>query len=79
LSGPRLSELPETTMMKVQRIPLSDDLRRTIATNLEIGRAAHRREVIRFPVRNRWLIVRARTHETWRELLQDLVYLVRGR
>jgi len=33
----------------------------------------------RWPLRNRWLVVKARTREDWHEWLADLIYLVRGR
>jgi len=32
----------------------------------------------RWPLRTRWLIVKARERETWRELWADLVYVVIG-
>jgi len=68
-------------VMKVQRIRTSDAWKRAIATNLELGRAAReaeRRRLMHFPLRNRWLIVRARTRTTWREVWTDLGYLIRG-
>lgn len=67
--------------MKVERIPTSEQWKRDIATNLAIGRAARdaeRRRLMHFPLRNRWLIVKARTRVSWREVWTDLVYLLRG-
>jgi len=37
-----------------------------------------RRHNQRFPFRNRWLIVKARERSNWREVWEDLIYLVRG-
>jgi len=66
--------------MKVVRTALSDDLKRTIATNLAI--AAARREWgegrERFSFRVRWQIVRRRGRFTWAEWREDLRYLFRG-
>lgn len=39
---------------------------------------AQRRILLHYPLRNRWLIVRAREHATWRALWYDLLYVVRG-
>jgi len=67
--------------MKVERVPTSDEWKRTVSQNLAIGRAQRewqRRHHARFPLRNRWWIVRARTRRTWRQVWLDLVYLVRG-
>jgi hypothetical protein len=32
----------------------------------------------RWPLRNRWLVVKARTREDWHEWWADLVYLIVG-
>lgn len=67
--------------MDVDRIPLSARLQQTIDQNLARGRAqrdAERRRVMHFPVRNRWLIVKARERSTWRAVWVDLLYLLRG-
>lgn len=37
-----------------------------------------RRHNRRFPLRNRFLIVKARTRSTWREAWEDLLYLLLG-
>jgi hypothetical protein len=49
-----------------------------IRENIEIGRAARRRRTQKFPFRNRWLIVKARDRSTWRQVWDDLIYLVTG-
>jgi len=69
--------------MKIERLPMSDELKQTLAANLKMGARARRRDqarrrALRFPIHNRWLIVRARTRVTWRQVWLDLCYLVRG-
>ena len=62
--------------IKVERTPMSDEWKRTIATNLAIGRA--RRHTYDFSLRTRWQIVRHRRRYRWADWRDDLVYLVRG-
>jgi len=65
----------------VDRRPLSEDLRHTVVETIALDRAERdqaRRHAQHWPLRNRYLIVRARERSTWREVWADLVYLVRG-
>lgn len=69
--------------IKVERIPTSDEWKRTVSANLELGRAQrtwHQLHPYRFPLRTRYQIVCVRWMHprTWRERWHDLVYLVRG-
>jgi len=69
------------TPMLIDRTPLSEDLRHTVESNIALGRAQRdrdRRRAAHWPLRNRWLIVKAREDRSWREVWADLVYLVRG-
>lgn len=69
-------------IIQIDRVPLSDRWKRTVTENLALGaraRRRHRRQAQHWPVRNRWLIIKARARSTWRETWVDLVYLVTGR
>lgn len=85
MTGGRLQRPKIDTPMKIERLALSDEWKRDVAANL----AHARRQRAHFPFRNRWLIVKVRfdrrayVHRlgwrgAWREVWQDLIYLVRG-
>jgi hypothetical protein len=51
---------------------------RSPVVDLHTRKAWARRSHVHFPLAQRWAVVTYKTGRTWRELIQDLIWLVHG-